>query len=214
MHDAPRRDIYLSPGPVGDLEVYFEPCREGRAPTAVVCAPNPKAGGTMGHKVVHCAARALREAGFHSLRFNYRGVGKSGGRHGDHGEERDDVRAVLDLAAERYAAPDDEIILAGFSFGSWVGLPAGEAHSRVRRIIGIGLPLAMRDFPYAEGIGMKPLLVVQGREDEFATIEAVEHWVASRPGETQLAWIEAGHFFHGKLQELEAAIRGFATSDH
>lgn len=199
-------------GPAGRLETFFEPSeRRGPGPTAVVCHPNPKAGGTMGHKVVHTAAKALRAAGFHSIRFNYRGVGKSDGAHGDHGEERDDVRAVLAAAGE-LAGARDPLMLAGFSFGTWVGLPEGELESRVIALVAIGMPLGVRDFPYPRGEGLKPLLIVQGREDEFAAPAGIDQWAAQRPGPTEIVWIDSGHFFHGKLRELEAAIEAFASA--
>ena len=204
------RQTLMTVGPVGALEVYFEPCSDQPARTAVLCAPNPRAGGTMGHKVVHAAARALRQCGWHTLRFNYRGVGKSEGVSGEHGEERDDVLSVLDFAARQLAQDQDELLVAGFSFGSWVGIPVGESHPRVGRMIGIGLPLAMREFPYAIGYGNKPLLVIQGTADEFSDRESVDSWVRARPARTELVWVDCGHFFHGHLTDLENAITSFS----
>lgn len=195
----------LLAGPVGALDAYMEPAPgKGPGPIAVICHPNPRAGGTMGHKVCQTAAKAARERGLHALRFNYRGVGRSEGVHGNSGEEADDVRAILDHAAT--IAAGGRIILMGFSFGTWVGLPVGESDGRVERVIAIGMPLDARDFPYAEGVGRKPLFVVQGDADEFGAKETVLHWVDRRPGPTHVSFIPSGHFFHGRLKELEQAI--------
>jgi alpha/beta superfamily hydrolase len=46
---------------------------------AVVCHPHPLHGGTMHNKVVFRAAKAAVQAGLPTLRFNFRGVGKSAG---------------------------------------------------------------------------------------------------------------------------------------
>ena len=202
------RARYQIDGPTGALEIYFEPAGEHRGPTGVCCAPNPTAGGTMGHKVVHVAARSLRAAGHHSMRFNYRGVGRSDGRHGTGGEEREDVTCVLDHAGE-VTNSGDSIVLIGFSFGTWVGIPAAEAHPRVDRIVALGMPLAMRDMDYAEGEGTKPLLVIQGRDDEFGDPAALRRWIDARPGPTTLVEVDSGHFFHGKLKVIESSMVDF-----
>lgn len=162
----------------------------------------------MGHKVVQTAAKAARRAGYHALRFNYRGVGKSEGVHGHHGEERQDVRAMLE-AARLVAGPRDPIVQIGFSFGTWVGIPEAELDARVRAIVAIGMPLDARDFPYATGYGEKPLLAVHGESDEFGSMPSIRRWVAARPAPTRLEAIDCGHFFHGKLKELEQVIVPF-----
>jgi len=90
--------------------------------TAVVCHPHPQHGGTMRNKVVHTLARAFEIAGARSLRFNFRGVGLSEGVFGDIVGETEDALAVLNWVRER--RPDDELWLAGFSFGAAVALRA------------------------------------------------------------------------------------------
>ncbi len=200
----------MIPGPAGEIEVLFEPgpaAEPGR--TAVVCHPHPKGGGALENKVVYTAARALRREGYHSLRFNFRGTGKSTGTHDGQGAEAEDVRAVLELA--RDYAGDFSLVLAGYSFGAWMGLPVGGVDEKVDRLIGIGLALGLRDFTFPEESARKPLLVIQGRQDEFAEPALVEAWVKNRPGPSQVRWIETGHFFHGKLDEVDQAIRRFVS---
>lgn len=203
------RRRFLTEGPAGELEVLFEPSPKNPevGPTAVVCHPHPQGGGTLENKVVYTAAKALREAGYHTLRFNFRGTGKSGGVHDGTGAEQEDVKAILALARE-FAGEHAPLILAGFSFGAWCGLPAGEADERVQKLIGIGLALGKREFTIPQD-GEKPLLVIQGTSDEFSTSRDVYQWVERRPGKTRIYWADTDHFFHGHLDEITTAIEEF-----
>ena len=127
--------------------------REGARPlAAVVCHPHPLFGGTMHNKVVYQTAKTLHRFGLPVLRFNFRGVGSSEGSH-DQGEgEREDVSAALDFLAGEY--PGAPLLLAGFSFGSWVGLRVGCRDARVTHLIGLGLPV--------ERPGRRPRIFLSG----------------------------------------------------
>jgi uncharacterized protein len=97
-------------------------------------------------------------------------------------------------------------LLAGFSFGAWVGLRVGCEHPRVSHLMGLGIPVNSSDFSFLSQCH-KPKLFVHGREDEHGAIEKVKSLVASLPGENHLVVVEgAGHFFAGKLDQLHAAI--------
>src|SRR5262245_20436228 len=74
----------------------------GPAAVAVVCHPHPLFGGTMHNKVVHAAAEALARRGLPTLRFNFRGVGRSTGRHDNGRGEQDDLTAALAFLEERW----------------------------------------------------------------------------------------------------------------
>ena len=124
MTTAPAEDSPLFlPGPAGRIEAALDPPEadvEARPLLAIVCHPLPTEGGTMHNKVVTMAARALRECGATTLRFNFRGAGQSEGRFDDGDGELDDLRAVAAWARERH--PGKAIWLAGFSFGAYVSL--------------------------------------------------------------------------------------------
>ncbi len=115
--------VLMLEGPCGPLEVAVDP-PEGdvaaRPVVAVICHPLSTEGGSMHNKVVTMAARALRELGITTVRFNFRSVGASAGSY-DNGEgEQDDLRAVV--AWVRAQRPDCALWLAGFSFGAYVSL--------------------------------------------------------------------------------------------
>ncbi|HME12311.1 MAG TPA: alpha/beta fold hydrolase, partial [Candidatus Acidoferrum sp.] len=142
-HDS--RHFFLH-GPVGRLEaILWTPAAteasSGAEPpsapgwAAVVCHPHPLFGGTLHNKVVYQAAKSLGALGLPVLRFNFRGAGLSEGSHDRGLGEIEDVRAALDFLAAEF--PHAKILLAGFSFGSWVGLGAACEDSRVARLIGL-----------------------------------------------------------------------------
>src|ERR1035438_671817 len=118
QHDS--RSFFLD-GPAGRLEALLwtpAPPAASRF-AAVVCHPHPLFGGTMHNKVVYQAAKSLSALGLPVLRFNFRGTGLSAGAHDRGAGEVDDVRAALQLLAAEF--PTSQLLLAGFSFGSWVG---------------------------------------------------------------------------------------------
>jgi uncharacterized protein len=171
---------------------------------AVACHPHPLFGGTMHNKVVYQAAKSLDALGLAVLRFNFRGTGKSEGKH-DRGEgERGDVRAALDFLAAGF--PKVPLLVAGFSFGCWVGLRAGCEDARVTSLIGLGAPVNNADFSYLAKCE-KPKLFVHGENDQFGDAGKLKSMVASLPGESKVVVVEAAdHFFVGKLDQVDAAI--------
>jgi len=161
----------------------------------------------MQNKVVYRAARAALQVGLPTLRFNFRGVGKSQGRFADGIGEREDVRASLDYLASRF--PEIAVCVMGFSFGAVVGLTAGAADPRVCALVGLGVPAGSADLSSLRGVS-KPKLVVQGTEDIFGPREQVEALFAALAKPKRLHWVEgADHFFTGKLDEVQAAVREF-----
>lgn len=197
-------------GPAGRLEALWEEPPVVRADlAALVCHPHPLYGGTLHNKVVHHTARALQELGLPVLRFNFRGAGRSQGKHDQGRGEADDVRAVLDYLTERL--PTAGLVLAGFSFGAWVGLHVGCEDPRVRALIGVGLPANDSDFSYLARCP-KPKLFLQGTHDPFGAPGPVEALLAEAAPPKELVWIEgADHFFDGHLEELRRAIRDYCS---
>lgn len=199
-------------GPVGVLEAKLEFPDAGvvrRAGCAIVCHPLPTDGGTMDNKVVTTVARALRELGITTLRFNTRGTGNSAGTF-DHGVgESDDLHAVA--AWLRAAHPDDALWLAGFSFGSFVTLK-NAVELRADAVISIAPPVAGRGWDFSQiELPQVPWLVVMGEADEIVEPEAVFDWVDALPQPPTLVRMpETSHFFHRKLIDLRQVIQQWA----
>lgn len=199
------RNFFLE-GPAGRLEAMLWTTAAASAGNlvALVCHPHPLFGGTMHNKVVYQAAKALHRKGMPVLRFNFRGVGLSEGEHNRGRGEQDDVRTALDYLAKEF--PARPILLAGFSFGSWVGLRVGCEDPRVTSLIGLGIPVNKSDLSYLASCA-KPKLFIQGENDEFGARANVEEFVATLPEPKRLVIVPGvDHFFTGKLPEVGAAI--------
>jgi alpha/beta superfamily hydrolase len=210
-HDS--QNFFLE-GPAGRLEaILWTPTRAG-TPTlaAVVCHPHPLFGGTMHNKVIYNAAKTMDSLGLPVLRFNFRGAGLSAGEHDKGRGEQGDAQAALDFLAAQF--PGVPLLMAGFSFGSYVGLRVGCRDTRVTELIGLGIPVSSTDFSFLPEC-TKPKLFVHGAEDQFGARKKVEETVAALPGEDRLVIVEqADHFFAGHLDEFNAAIAAWLTERH
>ena len=198
----------LLDGPAGALEavVDFPEPAEARPLVAVVCHPLPTEGGTMHNKVVTMVARALRELGATTVRFNFRGTGASAGEFDDGRGEREDLRTVVDWVQD--ARPGDRLWLAGFSFGAYVTLAAA-ADLLPDAVISIAPPAAGRGWDFAAIAAPDvPWLVVQGDADEIIDPQAVYAWIDGLARKPQLVRMpDTSHFFHRKLVDLRGAIQ-------
>jgi uncharacterized protein len=165
-------------------------------------------GGTMHNKVVHRVARALRNSGYVVLRFNFRGVGKSEGRHDLGVGEIEDARAALDWLRSRY--PGLPYTLAGFSFGSRVILSLGCGLPDAARLIALGFP-AKRDPVGVLAHCTVPKVFIQSTHDEYGPPPEMEAFYAQVAEPKRLIWVEAqDHFFAGGLDELERQVAALA----
>lgn len=202
------------PGKAGKLEAIYKPGDSERSTprhAAIICHAHPLHGGTMHFKLIFRIARAFDELGFPTLRFNFRGVGGSEGTFDEGRGERDDIRSAIDWLAERH--PDVPLVVSGFSFGSWTGLPVGCADPRVSHVVGLGVPVRAFDI---NGLSSctKPKLFVQGTNDEFGPMAQLNSWYADLPEPKRLVRIEgADHFFEGRREEMANAITEYFADE-
>ena len=212
MADTFHRNFFLA-GPAGRLEALLWTVPAANPPlVAVLCHPHPLFGGTMHNKVVYQAAKALHLRGIPVLRFNFRGAGQSQGVHDRGRGEQDDVRTTLDYLATEF--PHRPILLAGFSFGSLVGLRVGCADRRVSDLIGLGIPVDNSDLTYLRDC-TKPKLIIQGGNDQFGSRANVEALCATLLEPKRLVIIEgADHFFAGQLEKVRSAIDAWLDERH
>jgi len=173
---------------------------------ALICHPHPLYGGTMDNKVVTTLVRTAAALGAATVRFNFRGVGASEGRHDDGHGETGDVLAVIDWAAGRW--PGARLWLCGFSFGAYVALAAASRRT-VERLVTVAPPLRRMDVESLVLPGC-PWLIVQGSADELVDSVEVQAWARSLLPPPRVAVLSgASHFFHGRLAELGAAAASF-----
>jgi alpha/beta superfamily hydrolase len=218
MSQAPKTTSLVVPGPVGDIEVLLdEPAAIGGdlsvKHVAVICHPHPLYGGTMTNKVVHVLARTFNDVGAVSVRFNFRGVGKSAGKHDDGHGETADVIAMVQWTCSRW--PDADVWLAGFSFGAAMALRASLGATSAQRVVRlVTVAPALRWLTQVHAAPPCPWLIVQGDQDELVDVQAVQQWAASLPRSPQIAILRgAEHFFHGRLNELRNAVHTWLDFD-
>jgi uncharacterized protein len=201
---AKRSEMVFIPGPEGELEGIFSYVSKKVTHLAVLCHPHPLYGGTMHNKVIYSMAMALNQIGYATVRFNFRGVGRSSGafNHGI-GEQRD-VEAVLEHFTKLY--PDAYTVIGGFSFGAKVGLLVASREERVSAVIGIGITVDVADFSFLYDYE-KPKLILQGTNDQYGSVSSIQDWFKQLQEPKKLVQIEgAVHLFDGKLAELKNAI--------
>ena len=194
-------------GPAGALEALYRAPDGGTAPAAaaLICHPHPLHGGTMHSRVVFHLARALGDVGVATLRFNFRGVGRSAGRHDEGRGEVEDARAAL--AHLERLHPGLPLVIAGHSFGAWVGLRAGADHTRVALLVGVGVALRFYDFGFLAAARPRVLLV-QGEEDAYGSGAEIIRLDASLGPRVETVVVPgADHFFTGHLDVLRALIQ-------
>jgi uncharacterized protein len=167
---------------------------------AVITHPHPLYGGDMDNPVVLTVRKAYACKGFSTLRFNFRGVGASNGRHDKGIGEREDVRAANAFLADLGMK---EIDLAGYSFGAWVNAGVGEGFERM---LMVSPPVAFIDFgPPAPIPNLH--LIVTGERDEIAPSAMIDrvrpHW---NPAAAFKVVPGADHFYSGYLKILEDVI--------
>ncbi len=177
----------------------------GATAGAIVCHPHPQYGGSMENDLVIALTQALGKAGFATLRFDFRGVGSSGGSYDDGRGEIDDARAAAEVLRTRLGVP--RIALVGYSFGSMMVLRAGSHEPEaVTGIVAIGPPTRMIGLDFLAGSTV-PLAFVTGDRDQFCPVATLESARAKfAPASTMTLIPGADHFFGGHLPALSARV--------
>lgn len=179
---------------------------ERRRPGVVVCHPHPLYGGDMANNVVVALCRALAAAGVLALRFNFRGVGGSGGSYGGGIGERRDARAALDFLAGLPEVDGSRLGLVGYSFGALVALTA--ADKRVHALVAVSPPAGGLDAASCRrGI---PTLLVSGDQDDIAPAARLPEMAALLGPACEVRSVAgADHFWWGREQALATVVVEF-----
>lgn len=214
MNQSPPIGAMQLAGPAFAIEAELELPMATPAFVGLICHPHPLYGGTKDNKVVTSLARACQRAGGATLRFNFRGVGTSGGSHdGGMGEAEDTVWLAGWL---RQQFPERALWLGGFSFGAMVAARAAaklaaEAQA-VTQLLLVAPPVERYLWPSLAECHCA-VTVIQGEADEVVSPHEVLAWAEQQtPKPVTIRLPEASHFFHGKLHELmQAATTSFPT---
>ncbi len=201
---APNVEKVVIDGPAGAIEAMIERPPEARSDiVAVCCHPHPLYGGAMQNKVVHTLARACQDQRVTSVRFNFRGVGASEGKHDDGDGESEDAAVVADWA--RKATGASRLWSLGFSFGGFVAYRLATQRD-ASALVTVAPPVQRFDFTKL-AVPRCPWLVAQGDADELVDHERVLGWTRALDPAPEVRILSgAEHFFHGRLTELRSLL--------
>ncbi|HZI82280.1 MAG TPA: CocE/NonD family hydrolase [Casimicrobiaceae bacterium] len=193
-------------GPAGALEVALNlPADDGAEARgiALVAHPHPQQGGTLDNKVAQTLARTFAGLRYVAVRFNFRGAGGSEGVFDDGRGETDDALAALAYGRGAFPAlATRPPVLAGFSFGTFVQTRVARAVAPERLVL---IAPAVARFP-SETVPADTI-VIHGEEDDVVALADVLAW--ARPQQLPVTVFPGcGHFFHGRLPQLQRTIAG------
>jgi uncharacterized protein len=175
----------------------------------IFCHPHPQYGGDMHNLVITTAVEAAFQEGFSTLRFNFRGVGESGGSYGEGIGEREDVESVLEYFSSKIKVNHPRLLLLGYSFGAWAGLPIAVQDERIEGLVAIAPPLELYDFAFLMGCKKRKLFIA-GDRDPFCPASLLEERYQHLEEPKSLAIIPgADHFFFSHAYLLTQHFREF-----
>ncbi len=176
---------------------------EGPGPfgLVVVCHPHPLYGGNMFNPVVHAVCANLEGKGIAWLKFNFRGVGKSGGKYSDGIGEQDDARAAVSFAENQERVDPAKIGVCGYSFGSIVAFAVAAKDPGIKAVAGIS--------PFIQPPGLldrclSPKFFVTGTRDEFVDSPSLEDQVKKLPEPKELVLFPGTDHFWSENEEAMA----------
>ena len=199
----------IFPGPEGRLEGRFHPGTRPRAPVALILHSHPQAGGTMNNKIVQLLYQTFVRRGFATLRFNFRGVGKSQGVFDNGIGELSDAASALDWVQSIH--PEAETTwVAGVSFGAWIGMQLLMRRPEIDCFIAVAPPANSYDFAFLAPCPSSGL-IVGAEKDEVVPLADIQKLVARLSLQKGIT-VEsktvkgANHFFHDSLDKLAVDV--------
>ena len=198
------------PGPAGRLEGLLGNESATQHGIVVALHPHPLFGGSMQNNVVETMVRAGQRCGLATLRFNFRGVGRSEGDTSGGPGEQDDVGAALDFLAQgldvgpRVLAGSPAVILAGYSFGAVVALAYchRQEHNTDHLVLVSPPPFLLPEGVSLEADVLRKIIV--GEADELAPPGKIINRVSASRREALIELLpRADHFFRGMEDDLE-----------
>lgn len=195
---------FTIPGPAGRLEIAVNVPLTAPRGIALVAHPNPTQGGSLDNKVAQTLAKTFVALGYAAVRPNFRGVGESEGVYDAGPGEALDALAALAYARTRFDdGPRLPLVLAGFSFGTYVQTLVAKSVQAERMVL-VGPAIVDR-------FKLDPVpadtIVIQGEEDDVVLLADVLAW--ARPQQLPvIVFPGCGHYFHGRLAQLQRVITG------
>ncbi|MFT5438693.1 MAG: alpha/beta superfamily hydrolase [Alphaproteobacteria bacterium] len=199
-------------GPDGRLEGRYHHSRRPNAPIALILHPHPQQGGTMNNRVVFEVYQTFARRGFSTLRFNFRGVGRSQGGYDEGLGELSDAAAALDWL--QAANPDaEQCWVSGFSFGAWICMQLLMRRPEINSFIALAPPANKYDFTFLAPCPSSGLLI-HGSDDNMVPQDSVATLATKLSAQKRIT-IDyqiingANHFFHDRVDELTTLVDAY-----
>lgn len=197
-------------GPAGQLEAMLSEPPTTPSACGIVCHPDPTQEGTMHNKVVSAMNWAMESMGWVTVRFNYRGVGKSTGEYGQIIGELDDARAVHQWLQQYF--PHLPLHWAGFSFGAFIAAKLA-TETPTQTLVTAAPVISRGGYEKLNHIHCAWLAVV-GEADELVSVEEIKHYISTAKQNIELqSFPQTSHFFHGQLIPLREKVKHFYSKN-
>ena len=201
----------IFPGPEGRLEGRYQPAARPRAPVAIILQPHPQQG-TMNHPIAMALYNTFVRRGFATLRFNFRGVGRSQGVFDNGIGELSDAASALDWM-QQFNPEASTTWVGGFSFGAWIGMQLLMRRPEIKGFISIAPPANMYDFTFLAPCPSSGI-IIDGENDEVVAGSAVQKLVDKLKTQRHITIDhqtipKANHFFEHEMRDLMGVVDGY-----
>ena len=200
-------------GPAGRLEGRYTHSKRPNAPVALILHPDPEKGGTMNNRMSYTMFQLFKERGFSTLRFNFRGVGRSQGEYGGGEGELCDAAAALDWL-QSVNNNCSGVYVAGFSFGAWIAMQLLMRRPEIDSYVAVAPPTSQYDFNFLAPCPNDGLIIL-GDADTQVTMDSshrlIEKLIEQRgPNGVDFRVVEgAGHFFQNEMETVVSHINNY-----
>ena len=199
-------------GPEGRIEGRYHHATDPNSPVALLLHPHPEYGGTMNNRVVYAMYQSFVKRGFSTLRFNFRGVGRSQGKFDNGQGELSDAATALDWM-QGHNPNASTCWIAGFSFGAWVAMQLMMRRPEISGFISAAPPASIYDFSFLAPCPASGLLV-HGKADDVVPVGSVEKLVeklsAQKNIEIDYRTIDkCDHYFSEHLDKLVGHVEEY-----
>ncbi len=199
-------------GAEGRIEGRYHHSKDHSAPIALLLHPHPQHGGTMNNKVVYALYQSFVKRGFSTLRFNFRGVGRSQGQFDNGPGELSDAATALDWA-QTYNPNAQTCWIAGFSFGAWVAMQLMMRRPEISGFISIAPPASIHDFSFLAPCPASGM-ILHGDKDDMVPQSSVDKLTQKlqkqKNIEIDYRTIKGcDHFFQNHLKEMNSHVESY-----
>ena len=183
--------------------------KSGPYPAIIACHSHPSFRGHMGEELISAICQAAGNAGFATLRFNFRGTGESGGNHDGGKSERNDIKSALDVIRRWPGIDKSQITVAGYSFGASVIMDGASMLRKANKFVLVSPPpKASRESRLSKD--SRPILIIAGENAKLSPPDRLRQIFSDYKTPPLLKVIEGANFsFMGHETEMGKVIVNF-----